>query len=229
MDVLGQSCAGVPATHVGIGATLFRRDALDLVTFRWEPGRCECICCCDDLRKQLIGIDYADGLVADHVDIGSQSWAANNSEHLVPCIFAQVRRSNVSGFMKLLRELRGVSTGERLLVDAVELSPSQLARLRVAGVEIIPKTSQEQTSKEQPMSDTIRVLDGLHSLTPIGYFQDFGEVSIECSLSAIWTCVSSNPSRVFDTEALGQCGLHATDFIATTASNFSDFLSMANA
>ena len=42
----------LPTTaHVAMGATLFRRDALAHLSFRWQPGRCECQCCCDDLRR----------------------------------------------------------------------------------------------------------------------------------------------------------------------------------
>ena len=45
--------------HVGMGATLFRRSALDRVRFRWTTQRCECQCCCDDLRRQRLGITYS--------------------------------------------------------------------------------------------------------------------------------------------------------------------------
>ena len=44
--------------HVGMAATLFRRERLERLTFRWEPGKCECRCCCDDLRRAGFGIGY---------------------------------------------------------------------------------------------------------------------------------------------------------------------------
>ena len=44
--------------HVGMAATLFRREQLIELTFRWEPGKCECRCCCDDLRRGRSGIGY---------------------------------------------------------------------------------------------------------------------------------------------------------------------------
>ncbi len=44
--------------HVGMASTLFRRERLATVNFRWEPGKCECRCCCDDLRKSGFGIGY---------------------------------------------------------------------------------------------------------------------------------------------------------------------------
>ena len=47
--------------HVGMAATLFRRERLERLTFRWEPGKCECRCCCDDLRRAGFGIGYLAG------------------------------------------------------------------------------------------------------------------------------------------------------------------------
>ena len=37
--------------HVGMAAVLFRRERLEEVTFRWEHSKCECRCCCDDVRR----------------------------------------------------------------------------------------------------------------------------------------------------------------------------------
>ena len=44
--------------HVGMAATLFRRERLAGLTFRWAAGKCECRCCCEDLRRQGLGIGY---------------------------------------------------------------------------------------------------------------------------------------------------------------------------
>ena len=52
--------------HVGMGATLFRRERLAVMTFRWESGRCECQCCCDDLRRGGFAVGYLPGAVASH-------------------------------------------------------------------------------------------------------------------------------------------------------------------
>ena len=57
----------LPTTsHVGMGATLFRREALAYLSFHWQPGRCECQCCCDDLRRMGLGIAYLPGARATH-------------------------------------------------------------------------------------------------------------------------------------------------------------------
>ena len=55
--------------HVGMGATLFRRSVLQRTGFRWEAGRCECLCCCDDLRRQGFRIEYLPGARAQHLRV----------------------------------------------------------------------------------------------------------------------------------------------------------------
>jgi hypothetical protein len=67
-DYLGESPRnGKSPTHVSMGATLFRRLCLDNITFRWEPGRCECQCCCDDIRRHGVAITYCDSARAIHL------------------------------------------------------------------------------------------------------------------------------------------------------------------
>lgn len=56
-----------PAVHVRMGAIMFPRSVLESITFRAEPGRCECLCCCDDLRRMGFRVDYLTGFRADHV------------------------------------------------------------------------------------------------------------------------------------------------------------------
>ena len=61
-DYLGESTAygawSRPDRHIAMGATLFRRAALSQVRFRSEPDKCECQCCCDDLRRLGLAIAY---------------------------------------------------------------------------------------------------------------------------------------------------------------------------
>ena len=55
--------------HVAMGAVMFPRKALDRVTFRAEPGRCECQCCCDDLRALGFKVEYLPGYRAGHLKL----------------------------------------------------------------------------------------------------------------------------------------------------------------
>src|SRR3954462_559182 len=70
-----------------MGGTLFRRAALDEVRFRWQEKRCECQCCCDDLRRRRWAINYCPAAKARHLPKGqmghpNHSAAAHNSTTL---------------------------------------------------------------------------------------------------------------------------------------------------
>lgn len=66
-DYLGQNRPGRVAQHVSMGATIFRREAIDQIYFAWREKRCECQCCCDDLRQLCWGIDYYAPAKARHL------------------------------------------------------------------------------------------------------------------------------------------------------------------
>ena len=55
------------AVHVGMGAVLFIRPILEQIHFRTEPGKCECLCCCEDIRRMGYCIDYLPGVRAEHL------------------------------------------------------------------------------------------------------------------------------------------------------------------
>lgn len=66
-DYLGERSANRIARHVAMGATLFRRPALDTLEFAARGDKCECQCCCDDLRERQWGIDYSSAARARHL------------------------------------------------------------------------------------------------------------------------------------------------------------------
>jgi hypothetical protein len=70
-DYLGERQAGTIAPHVSMGATLFRREIIHQIPFRWRENRCECQCCCDDLRRLRWAIDYFAPAKARHLPSGS--------------------------------------------------------------------------------------------------------------------------------------------------------------
>ena len=77
-DYSGEAREGQVAGHVTMGATLFRREALEQVRFRWREEKCECQCCCDDLRRLCWAIDYCPSAKARHLpkgEIGENSSA----------------------------------------------------------------------------------------------------------------------------------------------------------
>lgn len=88
-DYLGERRAGGGAEHVTMGATLFRREALDEITFRYGDDRCECQCCCDDLRQRLWGVDYSSVARAQHL--------TGESRPVAPPCPPQLERENSVG------------------------------------------------------------------------------------------------------------------------------------
>lgn len=69
-DYLGQARTRRVSPHVSMGATVFRREVLDQVYFEWREKRCECQCCCDDLRRLNWAIDYYPPAKALHLPKG---------------------------------------------------------------------------------------------------------------------------------------------------------------
>jgi len=55
------------SVHVAMGAVLFIRPILDRIQFRHEPGKCECLCCCEDIRWMGYCINYLPGVRAEHL------------------------------------------------------------------------------------------------------------------------------------------------------------------
>ena len=81
-DYLGERNPNGISPHVAMGATLFRRDSLRDVEFRWEKDKCECSCMTEDLRKRFRGIEYSERATATHLELDtSDSHAENDSRH----------------------------------------------------------------------------------------------------------------------------------------------------
>jgi len=55
------------AAHVAMGAVMFIRPILEQIHFRTEPNKCECYCCCEDIRRMGYLIGYLPGLRAEHL------------------------------------------------------------------------------------------------------------------------------------------------------------------
>lgn len=72
------------AAHVAMGATLFIRPILERIQFRAEGRRCECSCCCADIRRMGYGIDYVPGLRAEHLRRSRESLGGHPGAPLSP-------------------------------------------------------------------------------------------------------------------------------------------------
>ena len=136
--------------HVGMAATLFRRERLLGVTFRWEGERCECRCCCDDLRRAGFGIGYHSAARAWHRPIANVRGRTPAEQRLERSSSAGVDRSTTSTncariltafdrnhFDRFRRQfvptLRASGNHERLTAVAYGLYPSDAVCLKSRG------------------------------------------------------------------------------------------------
>jgi hypothetical protein len=83
-DYLEESKGKVACGHVAMGAALFRRSALNQIKFRWSPGKCECLCCCRDLRRKRMQIGYLPAARARHLDSTQKTRQKGGRSHSAP-------------------------------------------------------------------------------------------------------------------------------------------------
>jgi hypothetical protein len=67
IDYQGHNQSSSWSVHVAMGAVMFLRPILEQIQFRTEQGKCECLCCCEDIRKMGYLIDYIPDLQARHL------------------------------------------------------------------------------------------------------------------------------------------------------------------
>ena len=144
--------------HVGMAATLFRREALDRLTFRWEPGKCECRCCCLDLRRAGLrhrlpgrGRRHGTGPIRATVDRGREP-AIEPRERSRPDgelgtslppaarILTAFDRNHFLRFRRqFLTTLRAAGNREPLTAVTYGLQPTERSVLEAAGVEVVAR------------------------------------------------------------------------------------------
>jgi hypothetical protein len=191
-DYLGESCSANVAGHVGMGATLFRRSAVRAVRFRWEPGRCECQCCCDDLRAAGVGIGHAAGAAATHLRRAGERCEPS----AVPHVLVSFDRRHVGKFRaRFLRTLRNHGNDSQVTAVTYGLYPSEQAVLRSAGVRVVPRAVNGVMAPVRRLRDFQEVLAGLPGETPVAYW-DAGDVVFQASLWPLWEVVRANPGKL---------------------------------
>jgi hypothetical protein len=150
-DYRGERRPGRVASHVAMGATLFRRRALEQMRFAWRGRKCECQGCCDDLRKLHWGIDYCETAKArhlpkdpgkedrpDHVKPGSASLSERDTRHYPSVRFVVPYFGRLPGWIELyfLSCLHNPSVDFLLLTDQDNVPPVpanvQIERLDIA-------------------------------------------------------------------------------------------------
>lgn len=193
-DYIGERHSANATGHVGMGATLFRRSALQAFQFRWQPGRCECQCCCDDLRAAGIGIGYVHAASATHLK-------SSGEEHgkvalPPPHVIVAFDRRHVPKFRhRFLRTLRGRGNSPVVTAVTYGLYPSEEALVRSAGVRTVPMPVNGTIAPVRRLRDFQIVLAALPPLTPVAYW-DAGDVVFQASLDPLWNIVRANPGKL---------------------------------
>jgi hypothetical protein len=217
---LGADCAGEMRPgwenwdyplHVGMAATLFRREQLVELTFRWEPGKCECRCCCDDLRRGRSGIGYLPGALAWHRPLARWKMplpcenAESETGELPPVpasgrpgrILAAFDRRDYQRFRSLfLKTLR--SAGNREMVTAVVygLRRSEITLLAAEpGVEVVAIADNGVCPALRRLCDFDGIVRGWPDDTPVAYY-DAGDVLFQGRLEPLWRQVRADPERL---------------------------------
>jgi hypothetical protein len=204
-DYLGESRADAPARHVAMGATLFRRAALAEIGFRWKAGRCECQCCCDDLRRIGFGIDYVPAAGARHLDPHKSHRDPSDSPPHPPRtapaipgrVLAAFDRVHYGKFVRqFLPSLRVSGNAEVVMAVGYGLYSSQQRELaRRSDVELLPLASNGVSPARRRLFDFQTVLSKLPAETPVAYW-DAGDVIFQSPLADLWSMVRARPDRL---------------------------------
>lgn len=234
-DCLGQAPPGhddgapAPAApHVGLGATLFRRDVLAFLPLRWEPGRCECRCCAEDLRRAGFAIDYLAGAEATHapgLTAGARRAAGpapgpEGAPSAPPRILCSFDRAHFRKFLRVfLASLRASGNAEAVTAFAYGLPPSE-QRLLAAhpGVQAICRPHGGICPAVTRLVDFAEVCDSLPRATPVAYW-DAGDVVFQARLAPLWKEVLDHPDQLL--AARESFGIHdnpvALDWVRSIA------------
>jgi hypothetical protein len=199
--------------HVGMAAVLFRRDRLAAVRFRWEPGKCECQCCCDDLRRGGLGIGYLPTAPAWHRPDGTERELGCRTEDAGvthPCpgavrpaiverparILSAFDRRHFDRFRRqFLPSLRASGNPEAVTALTYGLHPSDRARLEAVGVEVVAGRDGPLGPAMQRVRDFPRVIERWPDDTPVAYW-DAGDVLFQGRLRPLWDLARAHPDQI---------------------------------
>jgi hypothetical protein len=188
-----------------MGATLFRRAALEQIRFTWRARKCECQCCCDDLRQLHWGIDYCPTAQARHLPKDRLRGCATSGAEaecpqaeIVPGrVLSAFDRRHLGLFCtRFLTSLRATGNPELVIPLAVGLYPSERRRLaRKFGVKPVFRSDNGQTVARRRLRDFIEVTGSLPPMTPVAYW-DAGDVIFQGRLQPLWELVRAHPDKL---------------------------------
>jgi len=214
---LGADCAGEMRRewgnwdyppHVGMASTLFRRDRLARLTFRWEAGKCECRCCCDDLRRAGFGIGYLPAARAWHrpsatkqdefpaAVIGAARTSETNAGAAAAALPARILtafdRNHFARFRRqFIATLRASGNREPLTAVCYGLQPSERSLLEAAGLEVVFFPDNGVSPALRRLEHFQQVIARWPEDTPVAFW-DAGDVFFQGSLGPLWDLVRAH-------------------------------------
>jgi hypothetical protein len=203
--------------HVGMAAAMFRREHLKRFEFRWEQGKCECKCCCDDLRRMGFGVGYVRGAVAWHrpmnrqmpvpetqsprdvrSHISSERGSRRSADRdLAPQILSAFNRRDHEKFRRqFMRSLRATGNHENVIAFAYGLYPSERMRLATQrNVRVVGIPNNEVSPSLRRLHDFQDAVERLPAEMPVAYW-DAGDVIFQESLEPLWDLVRTFPDQL---------------------------------
>lgn len=210
-DYLGESSKRRSSSHVSMGATMFRRSALARTSFRWEPMKCECLCCCEDLRRMGSRIEYLSSATAWHLSKPLEKQrcgrtvqpADDAADDIDPALASKAKvlvafnRRDVRRFRDVfLRALRSSGNRQEVIVVGYGLYPSEVRLLSVLpGVRVINKVVNGKMPPVRRLSDFGEITASLDPSTPVAYW-DTGDVIVQDNLDPLWKITQEHPTKI---------------------------------
>ena len=228
-DYLGERREGQIAPHVAMGATLFRREALEQIRFTWRPRRCECQCCCDNLRQLHWGIDYCRSARARHIPndgirgnrIAGDAECSPLAANVPGRVLAAFDRRHLGQFCRLfLASLRAAGNRELVIPLAIGLYASERRRLaNETGVEPVFRNENGQTVARRRLRDFSEITSSMPAATPVAYW-DAGDIVFQARLQPLWDLVRKHPDKLL--AAREPCGYPDNPAVAKWTQSISD-------
>jgi len=210
-DYLGEASKYGSSSHVAMGATMFRRSVLEQTTFRLEENKCECLCCCEDIRRTGARIEYLPGTKASHLvkengrilcDQPIAVATSNKLKHDATLstrakILVAFNRRDVRRFREVfLRMLRAYGNQQEVIAVGYGLYPSEIGLLsRSTGVRVISKSVNGQMPPVRRLRDFGEITATLNPSASVAYW-DASDIIVQASLDPLWNIVQSNPEKI---------------------------------
>jgi len=204
-NYLDEATAHCAARHVTMGATMFWTAALQRNPFRWETNKCECLCCCEDLRRTGNRVEYLSGARAWHlrstqsdsmpsgINATGVSSESSLSSDLDPSLAGKAKilvafnRRDVRRFRDaFLRTLRASGNQQEVIVVGYGLYPSEVRLLSASPrVRVVHKVVNGHMPPVRRLQDFAEIVASLDPATPVAYW-DASDVIFQSSLAPLW-------------------------------------------